>query len=91
VHALVAMDMPEPGTVFLSQNWKFTAPVYIDDTITAEAEVISVHPSKPVTELRVQIKRSDGTIVWTARRGASRLLIRVPRRCRQTSPSLRTH
>ena len=63
VHALVAMDMPGPGTVFLSQNWKFTAPVYIDDTITAEAEVISVHPSKPVTQLRVQIRRSDGTIV----------------------------
>jgi len=63
LHALVAMDMPGPGTVFLSQNWKFTAPVYIDDTITAEAEVISVHPSKPVTALRVQITRSDGTVV----------------------------
>ena len=63
LHALVAMDMPGPGTVFLSQNWKFTAPVYIDDTITAEAEVISVHPSKPVTQLRVQIRRSDDTIV----------------------------
>jgi acyl dehydratase len=63
LHALVAMDMPGPGTVFLSQNWKFTAPVYIDDTITAEAEVISVHPSKPVTQLRVQIRRSDGATV----------------------------
>jgi acyl dehydratase len=63
LHALVAMDMPGPGTVFLSQNWKFTAPVYIDDTITAEAEVLSVHPSKPVTQLRVQITRADGTTV----------------------------
>jgi acyl dehydratase len=63
VHALVAMDMPGPGTVFLSQNWKFTAPVYIGDTITAEAEVVSVHPSKPVTQLRVSITRSDGTSV----------------------------
>ena len=63
LHALVAMDMPGPGTVFLSQNWKFTVPVCIDDTITAEAEIISVHPSKPVTELRVQIRRSDDTIV----------------------------
>ena len=63
VHALVAMDMPGPGTVFLSQNWKFTAPVYIGDTITAEAEVTSVHPSKPVTALHVQIRRSDGTTV----------------------------
>src|SRR5690348_3503558 len=43
LHALVAMDMPGPGTVFLSQNWKFTAPVYIGDTITAEAEVVSGH------------------------------------------------
>jgi len=42
LHALVAMDMPGPGTVFLSQNWKFTVPVCIDDTITAEAGVISV-------------------------------------------------
>jgi acyl dehydratase len=63
LHALVAMDLPGPGTVFLSQNWKFTAPVYIGDTITAEAEVLSVHASKPVTELRVQITRADGTIV----------------------------
>jgi acyl dehydratase len=38
LRALVAMDMPGPGTVFLSQNWKFTAPVFIGDTITAEAE-----------------------------------------------------
>jgi acyl dehydratase len=63
LHALVAMDMPGPGTVFLSQNWKFTAPVFIGDTITAEAEVVSLHASKPVSELKVQITRSDGTIV----------------------------
>src|SRR2546428_120268 len=41
LHALVAMDLPGPGTVFLSQNWKFTAPVYLGDTITAEAAVAS--------------------------------------------------
>ena len=62
------MDVPGPGTVFLSQNWKFTAPVYIGDTTTAEAEVLSVHPSKPVVELRVAVKRDDGT---TALEGAA--------------------
>src|SRR5437762_9459136 len=58
LHALVAMDLPGPGTVFLSQNWKFTAPVFIGDTITAHAEVLSVHPSKPVTEVKIQVTRS---------------------------------
>lgn len=63
LHALVAMDMPGPGTVFLSQNWKFTAPVFIGDTITAEAEVLSVHETKPVTQLKIKIIRQDGEIV----------------------------
>ncbi len=57
LHALVAMDMPGPGTVFLSQNWKFTAPVFIGDTITAEAEILSIHESKPVTQLKIKVTR----------------------------------
>jgi acyl dehydratase len=64
LHALVAMDLPGPGTVFLSQNWKFVAPVFIGDTITAEAEVVSVHPAKPVTQLRVRVARDgDETVL----------------------------
>ena len=53
LHALVAMDMPGPGTVFLSQNWNFTPPVFIGDTITAEAEV--VHAQRQVKKLRKRI------------------------------------
>jgi acyl dehydratase len=63
VHALVAMDLPGPGTVFLSQNWKFTAPVRPGDTITAVADVVSVHASKPVTQLQVRVTRDDGAVV----------------------------
>ena len=63
LHALVAMDLPGPGSVFLSQNWKFTAPVYIGDTITAEAEVIGAHATKPVTQLRVRVTRQTGETV----------------------------
>ena len=63
LHALVAMEMPGPGTVFLSQNWKFTAPVFIGDTITAEAEVLSVHETKPVTQLKIKVSRQDGETV----------------------------
>jgi acyl dehydratase len=63
LHALVAMDMPGPGTVFLSQNWKFTSPVFIGDTITAVAEVLRTHDTKPVTQLRVTITRQTGETV----------------------------
>lgn len=63
LHALVAMDLPGPGTVFLSQDWKFTAPVFIGDTISAEAEVLSIHATKPVTQLRVVITRQTGEVV----------------------------
>ena len=63
LHALVAMDLPGPGSVFLNQNWRFTNPVFIGDTITAEAEVKSVHETKPVTQLAMTVTRQDGTVV----------------------------
>ncbi len=63
LHALVAMDLPGPGTVFLSQNWRFLAPVYIGDTITAQAEILSVHPTKPVTQLGIEVTRQRGEVV----------------------------
>src|SRR5262245_5913020 len=63
LHALIATDLPGPGSVFLSQNWKFTAPVYVNDTITAEAVVTGVHESKPVTTLEVKVTSQTGTVV----------------------------
>jgi len=63
LHALVAMDMPGPGTVFLSQNWKFIAPVFIGDTITATAEILSLHAEKPVTQLGIIVKRQDEEVL----------------------------
>lgn len=63
LHALVAMDMPGPGTVFLSQEWRFTAPVFIGDRISAHAEVLSVHESKPVCQLGIRVTREDGETV----------------------------
>jgi acyl dehydratase len=63
LHALVAMDMPGAGTVFLSQNWKFTAPVFIGDTIRADAEILSIHETKPVTQLKIMITRQGEEVV----------------------------
>ncbi len=62
-NALVAMDLPGPGSVFLHQEWDYPAPVHIGDTVTAEAEVIEARPDKPVTRLRCVARRQDGTEV----------------------------
>jgi len=63
LNALVAEDLPGPGTVFLHVDWKFTAPVRPGDTITGEAEVLEVREDKPITKLATRVSRQDGTVV----------------------------
>jgi acyl dehydratase len=70
LNALVAMDLPGAGTVFMSQSLKYLAPTYLGDTLTAELEVLSLKPDKPVCQLRATITNQDGTRVlegecWT--------------------------
>ncbi len=60
IHALVAMDIPGPGTVFIRQEWQFTAPVYIDDTITAEATVVEVMPEKSRAKIDFIVTTQEG-------------------------------
>jgi acyl dehydratase len=62
-NALVAMQLPGPGSVFLHQDWDYPAPVFIGDTVTAEAEVVEARTDKPVTRLRCVARRQDGTEV----------------------------
>jgi acyl dehydratase len=62
-NALVAMRLPGAGSVFLHQEWDYPAPVYVGDTITAEAEVIEARADKPLTRLRCVARRDDGTEV----------------------------
>lgn len=62
-NALVAMRLPGPGSVFLHQEWDYPAPVYVGDTVTAEAEVIEARADKPITRLRCVARRDDGTEV----------------------------
>ena len=62
-NALVAMELPGPGSVFLHQEWDYPAPVFIGDTVTAHAEVIEARDDKPITRLRCVARRDDGTEV----------------------------
>jgi acyl dehydratase len=63
LNAVVAEDLPGPGSVFLHVDWKFTAPVSPGDEITAKVETLEVRPDKPITKLRTTVSKQDGTIV----------------------------
>jgi acyl dehydratase len=63
LNALVAEDLPGPGSVFLHVDWSFKAPVKPGDEITAEAEVLSVRDDKPICSLRTTITNKDGVVV----------------------------
>src|ERR671923_843586 len=63
LNAVVAEDLPGPGSVFLHVDWDFKAPVRPGEEITAEVEVLEVREDKPLTKLRTTITKKDGTIV----------------------------
>jgi acyl dehydratase len=63
LNAVVAEDLPGPGSVFLHVDWDFKAPVRPGDEITAEVEVLEAREDKPLTRLRTTITNQDGTIV----------------------------
>jgi acyl dehydratase len=63
LNALVAEDLPGPGSVFLHTDWSFKAPVRPGDEITAEVEVLEARKDKPLTRLRTTIVNQEGTVV----------------------------
>jgi acyl dehydratase len=63
LNAVVAEDLPGPGSVFLHVDWSFRAPVRPGDEITAEVEVTAVRDDKPVTNLSTVITDQDGVVV----------------------------
>jgi acyl dehydratase len=63
LNAVVAEDLPGPGSVFLHVDWSFKAPVRPGDEITAEVEVLESREDKPIRRLRTTIRNQDGTVV----------------------------
>jgi len=63
LNAVVAEDLPGPGTVFLHVAWDFRAPVRPGDTITGEVVITKVRDDKPITEMETRVTLPDGTVV----------------------------
>ncbi len=63
ISTCLGMQLPGPGTIYLSQNLKFTAPVRIGDTITAEVEVTEVIEDRNRVKLKTVCSNQDGKVV----------------------------
>jgi acyl dehydratase len=72
LNAVVAEDLPGPGSVFLNVNWNFRAPVRPGDTIEARVEVLEAREDKPLTKVACLITNKEGitildgdALIWT--------------------------
>jgi acyl dehydratase len=63
LNAVVAEELPGPGTVFLHVDWSFRAPVFPGDTITGKVEVTQVREDKPITTMATTVTNQDGVVV----------------------------
>src|SRR4051794_9120366 len=67
LNALVAEDLPGPGSVFLGVEWKFVKAVGIGEEIVASAEVLSVRDDKPICTLATQVANGAGEVCLTGK------------------------
>lgn len=63
ISAVLGMKLPGPGTIYMGQELKFTAPVRIGDTIKAEVEVTEMVTEKNRLKLRTTCINQNGDIV----------------------------
>ncbi|MFO1208246.1 MAG: MaoC family dehydratase [Amaricoccus sp.] len=60
LNALVAEDLPGPGSVFLEVAWKFVKAVGVDETITGRVEILEVRDDKPICRIATTVRNAAG-------------------------------
>ncbi len=65
ISAVIANVLPGPGSIYMGQELRFTAPVFLGDTITAEVEVAELREDKRIAKLITTCTKQDGTTVIT--------------------------
>ncbi|MBV8815542.1 MAG: MaoC family dehydratase [Verrucomicrobia bacterium] len=62
LNAIVAEDLPGPGTVFLEVNWKFIKAVYLGDVITARVELTAVREDKSICTINTSVRNQKDEV-----------------------------
>ena len=63
ISAVLGYEFKERKVVYLSQTLKFTAPVFLDDAVTATATVTNIREDKPIVTLETVCKNQEGKTV----------------------------
>lgn len=63
ISAVLANKLPGPGTIYLGQELKFTAPVYLGDDITATVTIVELREDKKIVKLDTTCVNQDGKVV----------------------------
>ena len=63
ISAVLGYEFGERKIVYLSQTLKFTAPVFIGDTVTTTATVTNVREDKQIVTMETVCTKQDGEIV----------------------------
>lgn len=63
ISAVLGMQMPGPGTIYIKQTLNFRKPIFINDTVTTLVEVLSIREDKPIATLKTTITNQDGDLV----------------------------
>jgi acyl dehydratase len=62
LNAIVAENLPGPGTVFLELELKFVKAVFVGDTMTGRVEVTNVRSDKPICTVAVCVRNQKGDL-----------------------------
>jgi 3-hydroxybutyryl-CoA dehydratase len=55
ISTVLGMKLPGPNSIYLSQNFKFVAPVKIGDTVRATVEVVEKRDDKKIIKLSTKV------------------------------------
>ncbi|PID49969.1 MAG: enoyl-CoA hydratase [Proteobacteria bacterium] len=58
--ALLGEELPGRGSIYMTQNLTFKAPVYLDQVVTAKVEVTAIHEKRPIVTLATTVVDQDG-------------------------------
>ena len=63
ISMLIATKQPGPGSIYLSQNLKFLAPVFIDDLVRVKVTVEEIDQEKKKVKLQTECFKNEKKII----------------------------